>query len=223
MATPSGSDIYRSILEYAHDNGETFSNKQLVGFLKDRLSIDDSVLKERTESGRNRFMNRLGFATNDLKKAGLLDSPQGGRFRITQSGSEFIKTHQGSIGRGVLNGLARERKQQQDIEDNNMEAADPTVHLDPIDGQDSIQHPELPTPSLDSNGDEGVDESDATPDEIIADAYQLLQDKLADDMLDALKGVDPYHFERIVVDLLVKMGYGEVERDEGGGRAATEG
>lgn len=223
MATPSASDLYRSILEYALGNGETFSNKQLVGFLKDKLSIDDSVLNARTESGRNRFMNRLGFATNDLKKAGLLDSPQGGRFRITQSGSEFIKTHQGSIGRGLLNGLARDRKQRQDIEDNNVEATVPTVHLDPVDGQDGIQHPEPPTPSLDPNGDEGVDESDATPDEVIADAYQQLQDKLADDMLDALKGVDPYQFERIVLALLEKMGYGEVERDKWGGRGGDGG
>lgn len=217
MAKPNGSDLYRSILEYALENGATFSNRQLVSFLKVNLSIDDSVLKERTKSGRNRFMNRLGFATNDLKKAGLLDSPQGGRFMITQGGSEFIKTHQGSIGRGLLNSLARERKQQEDIEDNNVETAAPTVHLDPIDGQESIQHPEPPTPSLDPNGDEGVDESDATPDEIIADAYQQLRDKLTDDMLDALKGVDPYRFEQIVLALLEKMGYGEVERDKWGG------
>ena len=42
-------------------------------------------------------------------------------------------------------------------------------------------------------------------------------------MLDALKGVDPYQFERIVLDLLEKMGYGEVERDKWGGRGGDGG
>ena len=219
MTIPSVSDLRRPILEYASENGEVFSNKQLVGFLKDKLSIDDNVLEERSESGRKRFMNRLGFATHNLKNAGLLHSPQRGRFIITQNGSEFIKTHQGHIEPGLLNDMARAKKQQQDIEDNNSEVAAPITHLKLIDRQDGIQYLN-PTFMPYSNDDEDIDESNAAPDEIISRAYQQLQTKLVDDMLDNLKSVDPYQFERIVLALLEKMGYGtgrQVGRSGDGG------
>lgn len=49
---------------------------------------------------------------------------------------------------------------------------------------------------------------DRTPEEILEDAYQEIRDGLAQDLLTQIKRCSPSFFERLVVELLVKMGYG---------------
>jgi len=51
-------------------------------------------------------------------------------------------------------------------------------------------------------------ESDRTPEEVLQDAYLTLRSEVADEMLQCLKSSSPAFFERVVVDLLVAMGYG---------------
>ena len=52
---------------------------------------------------------------------------------------------------------------------------------------------------------------DAAPDDKIEDGYRALQEKLVDDLLDSISQISPEGFERLVVDLLQKMGYGKGE------------
>jgi restriction system protein len=47
-----------------------------------------------------------------------------------------------------------------------------------------------------------------TPEEILEDAFQEIRDDLAADLLENFKNCSPAFFERLVVELLVKMGYG---------------
>ena len=138
-----------------------------------------------------------------LRWANLIEYPRRGQIKITRQGEEFIKKHEGlPINDAAINKWKQEQEQLKSIggDDNSTDAPVPVAATS--------------APSAD------IDESDADPDEIIAAAYQQLQDKLADDMLDALKGVDPYQFERIVLALLEKMGYGtgqQVGRSGDGG------
>lgn len=196
MAVPSESQFYRPILEIADESGEVFRKKDFIAPLTERFSLTNSDLQERIATGLTRIMDRTDWATKHLTYAGLLNRPTRGRFQISLQGREFLKTHQGEISRATLRRLERERKQQQDIEDNNPQVVPPIATLD--------TDPEV----------ERHLESDATLDEQIAETYRQLQIDLTNEMLDALKGVDPYQFERIVLDLLEKMGYGEVERDK---------
>ena len=138
-----------------------------------------------------------------LRWANLIEYPRRGQIKITRQGEEFIKKHEGlPINDAAINKWKQEQEQLKSIggDDNSTDAPVPVAATS--------------APSAD------IDESDADPDEIIAAAYQQLQNKLADDMLDALKGVDPYQFERIVLALLEKMGYGtgqQVGRSGDGG------
>jgi len=59
------------------------------------------------------------------------------------------------------------------------------------------------------------DISTATPSEALEAAYENLRDELADELLTRLKKVSPAFFERVVVELLVKMGYGGSRADAG--------
>ena len=66
------------------------------------------------------------------------------------------------------------------------------------------------------NGDETTPEIDPqTPEEAIESAYQNLRQSLADEILQTVKACSPAFFERLVVDVLVKMGYGGTRKDAG--------
>ncbi len=51
-------------------------------------------------------------------------------------------------------------------------------------------------------------ESESTPQELLEASYHTLRDELAADLLDKVKSCSPAFFERLVVRLLVAMGYG---------------
>ncbi len=64
-----------------------------------------------------------------------------------------------------------------------------------------------------------------TPDETIEDAYQGIRDTLVDSLLSKLMELSPSFFERLVIELLVKMGYGGSIAEAGRaiGRSGDEG
>ena len=88
-----------------------------------------------------------------------------------------------------------------------------------IDRQFLMQYPEFvefhrPRPSHEGKtADE--EEGDQTPEEGIETAYQRVREQLSQELLQAVKSCSPAFFERLVVDLLVKMGYGGTRRDAG--------
>lgn len=59
-----------------------------------------------------------------------------------------------------------------------------------------------------STQDESDDESSDTPEEILDSAYLTIRKNLASDVLERVKSCTPRFFEHLVVDLLLKMGYG---------------
>lgn len=82
------------------------------------------------------------------------------------------------------------------------------------------------THKRDDDGKAKVEDDDAqTPEEEIESAYQELRDALAAELLDTIKDNSPTFFEQLVIDLLVKMGYGGTRQDAGQaiGRAGDEG
>ena len=74
-------------------------------------------------------------------------------------------------------------------------------------------------------GDSSKDEDDKTPAEQLEEAYQTLRDSLASEIIAQLKAASPIFFEKVVVEVLVKMGYGGSRKDAGQaiGRSGDEG
>ena len=72
---------------------------------------------------------------------------------------------------------------------------------------------------------EKVEIEDATPEEMIESACQGLRDNLAIELLQNVKNCSPAFFERLVIDLLIKMGYGGTRKDAGQaiGKSGDEG
>lgn len=78
-----------------------------------------------------------------------------------------------------------------------------------IDFEGKSKEPEQATPTLPET------ELKATPEESLESSFQILRDALAHELLETIKNGTPAAFERIVVDLLVAMGYGGSVDDAG--------
>ena len=63
--------------------------------------------------------------------------------------------------------------------------------------------------------DDGDEPGESTPEEEIESAYAQINKKLAGELLENILNNDPIFFERLVVDLLLKMGYGDFRENAG--------
>lgn len=132
------------------------------------------------------FMNRLGWARTYMKKAGLLDSPKRGLFRITQRGSAVLANRPARVDVKFLEQF------QEFLAFRDASKADGNAAV-PSD----------------------IAQSRTTPEEAIELAHQGLREQLAEELLSRILACSPSFFEQLVVELLVKMGYGGSRRDAG--------
>lgn len=60
-----------------------------------------------------------------------------------------------------------------------------------------------------------VNNADQTPEESLEYAYQKLHSELSKELLDIVKSCTPVFFERLIIDLLITMGYGGSRKEAG--------
>jgi restriction system protein len=189
MAVPDYQSIMLPLLEFAEERQAEISTDAAVEALATRLGVTDEELKEMLPSGVQRtFVNRVGWAATYMKKAGLLEPTRRGYYRITPRGRELLKKQPTTINARLL-------KQYPEFLD--FQQLKGTRAGEKKGSRDSLEL------------------GDRTPSEALENAYQNLRDELADEVLTKLKTSSPSFFERVVVDLLVKMGYGGSRADAG--------
>jgi restriction system protein len=135
------------------------------------------------------FFNRVGWASTYLKKAGILEPTRRGFYRITERGRDLLKAPPKTINVRFL------KKYPEFIEFQKLKGTRTGEKIGLLSGPCEL--------------------STATPSEALESAYENLRDELADELLGRLKKTSPSFFERIVVELLVKMGYGGSRADAG--------
>ena len=195
MPIPNYQTFMLPLLRLAGD-GVEHSLRDAIELLAKEFRLSEEERREMLPSGLQAvFANRVGWARTYMKKAGLLTSPRRGYFTITKRGKEAL-------------------------------AAGPSQ----IDTEFLDQYPEFQEfwalrkqPSASDAIAE--DEQTRTPEEALERAYQNLRDDLAAELLAQIKQSPPSLFERLVVELLVKMGYGGSREDAGRaiGRSGDEG
>jgi restriction system protein len=135
------------------------------------------------------FVNRVGWAATYMKKAGLLETTRRGFYQITDRGRDLLEKQPKTINVELL------RQYPEFME---------------------FEKPKGTRSSNKASKQKALSEtSAATPLEQLEAAYENLRDKLADELLAKLKKVSPAFFEKVVVELLVKMGYGGSRADAG--------
>lgn len=167
--------------------GDEFSLRQSVETLASEFGLSEEERAQLLPSGRQPvFDNRVGWAATYFKKAGLLESTRRGYFRITQRGLDLLNTNPPAINIRLLNQFPEFVDfHEKQAEDNGK-------------GGDDINIPER-----------------RTPEELLELEYQKIRDELASQLIERVKQCPPSFFERLVVELLVKMGYGGSRSDAG--------
>lgn len=167
-------------------DGKEHDVAELTDALASLLGLTEGERNELLPSGRqSKFDNRVGWARTYLKKAGLLESTGRGRLRITQRGLDLLATNPKELNSKSL-----------------------------------TQFPEFvqfKAASRTGNRTQEMEEAglSQTPEETLEASYQSLRADLAQQLLERAKTCSPRFFEKLVVDLLVAMGYGGSRRDAG--------
>ena len=189
VAIPDYQSLMLPVLKLAAD-GREHKFSQAVEALADEFRLSTEERNELLPSGSQAvFNNRVGWARSYLKQAGLLSSPRRGFFKITERGLDLLATNPEKIDNSILEQypefIAFKNRRRENSE--------------------TEKQSETFT----------EEDSTLTPEDALAAAYQKLRSALEIEILSAIKEASPSFFERLVVDLLVKMGYGGNRQDAG--------
>ena len=196
MAIPDYQTAMLPLLKFLGDRKE-HTRREIIDHLADEFNLSEEERKKLLPSGRQEvFVNRVSWARTYMKKAQLLEATRRACFKITDRGFEVLKKDPSRIDVKFLRQFEEFREFQS-------------------------QRPK-------EDEREEVSESktlEITPEEALESAYQRLRDNLANDILQQIKSCSPSLFETLVVELLVKMGYGGSRQDAGQavGRSGDEG
>jgi len=197
MAVPDFQSLMMPLLRIAAD-GREHSLAEARDVLATEFKLSGADREELLPSGRQaKFSNRVAWAKSYLQQASLLLSPRRGHFQITDRGRDVLK------------------------------APPPRIDIKFLE-----QYPEFVqfrTPKTDigevpSEAPSSQPESE-TPEEALEVAHLKMRVGLASELLNRVKAASPQFFERLVIELLLKMGYGGSRRDAGQaiGRSGDEG
>ena len=186
MPIPDYQSIMLPLLRLASGGAEHLS-RDAIERLAAEFSLTDAERSELLPSGaQGVFANRVGWARTYLKQAGLLAAPKRGVFRITADGSALLATSPIKIDNSTLNQYESFKVFRTRVRADEAQA--------------------LPTLAA---------RIAQTPEDAMAAAYQRVRDELEADLLEQVKAASPAFFERLVVDLLIAMGYGGSRQDAG--------
>lgn len=186
MAVPDFQSFFLPLLEMAAD-GQEHTLSEAYDCLAKSFDLSETDRRELLPSGRQlTYKNRIGWAKTYLSKAGLLEKPRKGAFSITDRGRKVFEKKPDNLNIRFL-----------------------------------MSYPEFEQfhtsrPPLGVQGPSSApDQPPKDPDEVLEQAYLAIRDDLASDLLDILMKSTPSFFEKLVVNVLVKMGYGGSLKEAG--------
>ncbi len=185
MAIPDYQTCMLPLLKY-HADGQEHTNRDSIDTLSNEFKLTDEERRMMLPSGvQGLFDNRVNWARTYMKKAALLESPKRGVHKITKRGLDVLKKDPKRIDVAYLSKF-------QEFKDFR-----------------ALRH------TKQEGEEQEFDFSNKTPEESLESAYQKLRADLASDLLQRLKTCSPAFFERLVVEVIVKMGYGGTRQDAG--------
>lgn len=183
MAIPDFQTIMLPLLSLSRDE-EIHDIHSAVNQLAIDFKLSNEDLAKLLPSGQKpAFYNRVGWARTYLKKAGLLEDPKRGYFKITERGKQVLAKKPSRIDMKYLEQFPEYKEFRETVRE---------------DTEEPIQ---------------GVNLEGLTPEEALENAYQGIRADLSEELLNFVMSSTPGFFEKLVVDLLVKMGYGGSQRD----------
>lgn len=157
-------------------------SKEIRTAVVDLVGLSETAKAELIPSGQPRYVDRINWALSYLARAGALERPVRGSYRITEVGKHLLADHPGGITEAHLRALARDPNAPHTWRafDNVPDAlAQEATVLDPV--------------------------------EQIEDGISRIHTEVAAELLTRLHANEPDFFEQAVLDLLIAMGYGGTE------------
>ena len=183
---PVFSKFFYPVLKFLASN-EVQTLKSTVNYVIDFFELSQADCQEKVKSGQTTKVNdRVQWTMTYLKYAGLITSPQRGHYLITPKGLELIES-------GIT-----------DLTEKELCDISPEFE-NFFRGKKSKKSPKGQT--------EDQSTPSVSPSESIGDLINQLNSSLATDLLEQIKAQTPAFFEQLVIDLLVKMGYGGNRED----------
>ena len=196
MAIPDYQTIMLPLLKFVGD-GKVHSKSEAVESLAKEFELSDEEIKELLPSGKQAlFDNRVGWARTYILKAGLIESAGRGHFTIKERGKKVLSQNPDKINIKFLEQFS-EFVEFRKIKKDKEKKPKTLGYIPPA----------------------------TNPEEALETAYQELQDSLASDLIQNIKQCAPDFFEHLVIDVLIKIGYGGSRKEAGQaiGRAGDEG
>jgi restriction system protein len=186
MAVPDFQSMMLPLLGLMGDGAE-HALAEVIETLGDRLRLSAEEKKELLPSESDvKFDNRVRWAAFYLRKAGLLERTGRGKIRISERGHQVLQTKPGRIDVKFLKQFA----EFQEFQKGTKKAESEDVNV-------------------------ASEEAQSTPEETLEASYVNLRQTLAEELIERVKKCPPKFFEKLVVDLLVSMGYGGSRKDAG--------
>ena len=182
MALPKYDEFYRLVLNALQD-GKSHSMKEVRNSIAQTLQLTEQDLSETLSNGSSVYAGRVGWAKTYLKKAEMIDSPQRGYITITPAGQSLLASNE-----PITNALLAKLS---------------SACLDfyrPQSGSNTSTQPDSENTQI---------STPETPQETFERVYNLINEQLADELLNDVLNQSPVFFEHLVVDLMKAMGYGD--------------
>ncbi len=167
------------------EDEKIYDSEMLRKTVVDHFKITNDEKNIRTPNGKQLlYYNRIAWSISYLKTGGLIQSPERGKYKITDLGKKILKNPPDKITKKFLEELSSNK----DLFGHNKKNS-------------VVKKIE--------------DEEDKTPDELIEEGCKRINQELSKNLLQNIEKASPYKFEEIVVNLLIKMGYGESNFNNG--------
>lgn len=188
MPIPDFQSFMLPVLELASD-GKDHTLEEGREVLAKHFGLTEAERAELLPSGRQRrFDNRVAWAKVYLQRAGLITGSRRAHFEITDRGREVLAEKPQRIDISLLDRFEEFRE---------FRSA-------------SKRYGEV----VESPGPQ-AETADQTPEEMLEEAYLRIRSELISELIAKVKGSSPRFFENVVVELLLKMGYGRNRQEAG--------
>ncbi len=182
---PDYQTLMLPVLEVARDR--EVSTKEAISALADKFHLSEEERENLLPSSKQRtFDNRVNWAKTYLKQAGLVRYPKRGYYTATEEGKTALS------------------KNPERIDNNFLRQYDAFLEFQARKGTQSLGS---------KTKQESVDDTDATPDEVLRAAHKSINETLAADLIDRVRQATPQFFESLIIELLLAMGYGGTSED----------
>ena len=182
-------DLMLPLLKIMQKENKTYSLREAYNELLNVLDCSDEEKNATLDDGRNTIFYRLQWAKTYLKKAGLLEYPQKAHFELTELGLKLDLNKLQKVDMKFLSQFETFKEFRK------------------------IGVTNITSEKKENNNFPTSDNEELTPPEIILEQSKLLKEELSNELLSLVKANTPKFFEKLVVDLLVAMGYGGSHQD----------